>query len=113
MIEKEDFRFRDDLVTKEAEEEGQTVPIEILTGPYKNVIFRYVKVGVKEKDNGEAVLQFIYDLLEMAQHTETSLRKDYKFTEHLGILLNHLILETAQGIDNATRENDTQESAKE
>ena len=113
MIEKKDFRFRDDLITKEDEEEGKTVPIEILTGPYKNVIFRYVKVGVKEKDGGEAVLQYIYDLLEMAENTETALRKDQRFTNHLGILLNHLILETAQGIDNATRENDTQESAKE
>lgn len=113
MIEKQDFKFRDDLITKQAEEEGQTVPIEILTGPYKNVIFRYVKVAVKEKEAGEAVLQFIYDLIEMGDHTETSLRKDKRFTEHLGVLLNHLILETAEGIDDATRENDTKESAKE
>jgi len=113
MIEKQDFKFRDDLLTKEAEEEGQTVPIEILTGPYKNVIFRYVKVAVKEKDDGEAVLQFIYDLFEMGDHTETGLRKDKRFTEHLGILLNHLILETAQGIDDADRKNNIEELTQE
>ena len=37
MIDNNDFRFRDDLIKSD---EVQTVPIEVLTGPYKNVIYR-------------------------------------------------------------------------
>jgi hypothetical protein len=111
MIENGDFRFRDDMFSADS---GETLPIEILTGPFKNVIFKYVKVGVKEKDDETAVLQFTYDLLEMGNHTETYLRKDPKFTQHLGILLNHLILETQQGLEkNESRKNDTEEFVDE
>ena len=31
----------------------------------------------------------------------TELRKDKRFEQHLGILLNHLILESIEGTDNA------------
>jgi len=102
-----DFRFRDDM--HKPGEVGDTIPIEVLTGPYKNVIYRYVKIGVKEKDDGEAVLQFIYDLFEMGDHTETSLRNDKRFTEHIGLILNHLILETLEGQDDDARENYSEE----
>jgi hypothetical protein len=109
MIENTDFRFRDDLHKPEA---GDTIPIEILIGPYKGVIYRYVRIGVTEKDNGEAVLRFQYELLEMGDHTETSLRNDQRFTNHIGIILNHLILEVAEA-ENANGENDPQESTEE
>jgi hypothetical protein len=110
MIDKDDFRFRDDLISKD---EVQTVPIEILTGPYKNVIYRYVKVGVKEKEDGEAVLQFLYDLLENGEYSETSLRNDQRFTNHIGLILNHMILETAESESDDIREDDTKEPVKQ
>lgn len=94
MIENNDFRFRDDLFKNE---EGETVPLEILTEPYKGVILRYTKVGIKELEDGTAKLQFQYDLLEMGDHTETKLRSDPRFEKHAGILLNHLILESVEG----------------
>ena len=105
MIEQEDFRFRDDLYKAE---NGDTVPVEIMVGPYKGVIYRYVRIGVSERDNGEAVLRFQYELLENGNHTETSLRNDQRFTNHIGIILNHFILEIAEK-DYADRENDPQE----
>lgn len=110
MIEREDFKFRDDLYKPEA---GDTIPVEILTGPYKNVIYRYVRLGVSEKENGEAVLRFQYELLEMGNHTETELRSDQRFTNHIGILLNHLILETAESEQNELGENDSKESSNQ
>jgi hypothetical protein len=110
MIGKDDFRFRDDLIKSE---EVQTVPVEILTGPYKNVIYRYVKVGVKEKDDGEAVLQFIYDILDPGDLTETTIRNDQRFTNHIGLILNHMILEIAENDVDDTREDDTQEPVKQ
>lgn len=108
MITQNDFRFRDDLL----KEEKDTVPIEILTGPYKGVIMRYTKVGIKEKEDETAVLQFTYDLLEMGDSTETTLRKDPRFETHLGILLNHLILESAEAEQNADRKDNPQKSDK-
>lgn len=110
MIDPRDFRFRDDLAKIES---GDTVPIEILTGPYKNVIFRYVRVSVKEKEEGEAVLQYQYELLEMGNHTETQLRKDERFSRHLGVLLNHLILESLETNNNENRENNLKEPDEE
>jgi len=108
MIESSDFRFRDDL---NKQDDKSTVPIEILTEQYKNVIFRYTTVGIKEQDNGTAVLRFQYDLLDMGEHTETKLRNDKRFEQHLGVLLNHLILESAEHEQNESRKNDTKESS--
>jgi hypothetical protein len=109
MIGKEDWKFRDDLYKPD---NGDTVPIEVLTGPYKNVIFRYVRIGVSEKENGEAVLRFQYELLDVGSYTETTLRSDYRFTEHIGTILNHFLLEISE-TDVADRENDHQELDEE
>ena len=105
-IDNGDFRFRDDMVKPD---DVQTVPIEVLTRPYKNVIYRYVKVGVKEKDDGEAVLQFLYDLLDTGNFSETTLRNDQRFTNHIGLILNHMILETAESEKNDTGEDYSEE----
>ena len=110
MLENGDFRFRDDMIVKDSKD---TVPIEILTGPYKNVIFKFTTVGVKELENGTAVLKFQYDLSEMGDHTETKLRSDKRFEDHLGILLNHLILESAEFEHNESRKNNPTESSDE
>jgi hypothetical protein len=110
MIESTDFKFRDDLTKTK---EGDTVAIEILLSPYNGVIIRYTQVGIKEQDNGTAVLRFAYDLLETGTHSELSLRRDKKFETHLGILLNHLILEAAEIPDNANREDYSEEPDEE
>lgn len=96
----EDWKFRDDI-------KADTVPIEILTEPYKGVILRYTKVAVKEQDNNSAKLQFEYELFNMGNHTETSLRKDKKFEYFAGLILNGLILESAEG-ENESGKNDTE-----
>jgi hypothetical protein len=91
MIIDKDYLLRDDLY-----EEDKTLPIQLLTGPYKGVILRYTTVAIKEVDDNQAKMLFDYDLLEMGNHTETSLRKDVKFTEHAGLVLNTMILETLE-----------------
>ena len=55
---------------------------------------------------------FDYDLLEMGDHIETSLRKDVKFIHHIGLVLNTMILETLEEKD-AIRENDSTEFVEE
>lgn len=98
MIENGDYKFRDDLYNAK---KGETVPIEILTWPYNGVIYRYSQVGVSEQEDGTANLKYSYELLQCGEHTETQLRKDEKFSRHLGILLNHLILESLENEVNA------------
>ena len=103
MIMGEDFRFRDDM-------KKDTVPIELLLDPYKEVIYRYTEVGVKENNNHTATLKFDYELFEMGDHTATSLRKDKRFTEILGLILNTLILEAGE---NDNREDNSKKSNQE
>lgn len=91
MILNEDYKFRDDM----PETENDTIPIEVLTGPYKGVIFRFTTVQLQEGEF-QATLKFQYELFEMGQHTETSLRKDPLFNNTAGLILNQIILETAE-----------------
>jgi hypothetical protein len=107
MIIGKDYLLRDDLY-----EEEKTLPIQLLTGPYKDVILRYTTVSIKEMEDDQAKMIFDYDLLEMGDHTETSLRKDVKFTQHIGLVLNTMILETLEE-QNAARENDSTEFVEE
>lgn len=107
MLIGKDYLLRDDLY-----EEDKTLPIQLLTGPYKDVILRYTTVAIKEMEDDQAKMIFDYDLLEMGDHTETSLRKDVKFTQHIGLVLNTMILETLEE-QNAARENDSTEFVEE
>ena len=107
MLIGKDYLLRDDLY-----EEDKTLPIQLLTGRYKDVILRYTTVAIKEMEDDQAKMIFDYDLLEMGNHTETSLRKDVKFTHHIGLVLNTMILETLEE-QNAARENDSTEFVEE
>lgn len=106
MIVNEDFKFRDDM-------KHDTVPIELLTGPYKGVVYRYTKVAVKEKEDDTAVMKFDYDIYESAGHVQTQLRKDKTFQNHIGLILNELILEAVDNpvSENEHRKDSTQKSA--
>lgn len=101
MILNEDYKFRDDLY-----EEDKTLPIELLDDPYKGIVLRYSQVAVKEQSDGTAKMQFDYELLEMANHIETALRKDQKFTEYAGLVLNAMILEI---LEEGKQDNDGEE----
>ena len=89
MILGEDFMFMDTI-------KADTTPLKLLTGPYKDVIYRYINMTVKENDDDTASLIFDYELFEMGNYTETTLRKDEKFIKHVGLVLNTLILEAVE-----------------
>ena len=108
MIIGEDFRI------VERDEKETTLPIELLLLPYKGVIFRYNTVSIKEdKEAQEARLIFTYDLIEMADHVETVLRKDERFNDVLGLILNKMIHETLDAGELDDRENDIKEFVEE
>lgn len=93
MILGEDFMFMDSMKT-------ETTAIKLLTGPYKDIVYRYTKLNVKENDDDSATLSFSYELYEMGDNTETSLRKDEKFYQHIGLVLNSLILDAVEHVEN-------------
>ena len=103
MIVGVDYKFRDDI-------KDDTVPIELLTGPYKGIVYRYTKVAVKEKEDDTAVMQFDYHLYHTGELSETTIRRDRKFTQHIGLILNALILET---VENENREDHSEEPVTE
>lgn len=102
----EDFKFRDDLMKKL--DKKDTCPMELTFDPYTGVVFSFKKVTIKEdKDTGVAKVLFEYFIHDAGKHTETKLRKDKRFEEHLGLVLNHLLLEATQdpaGTDQPTNE---------
>lgn len=87
MILGEDYSFRDDI-------KADTVPIQIKTGVYKDVVVRFDNISVKENDDMSATVSFVYELLEMGNFTETKLRADENFQIHVGKILNSLIMES-------------------
>jgi len=87
MILGEDYSFRDDI-------KADTVPIQIKTGVYKDVVVRFDNISVKENDDMSATVSFVYELLEMGNFTETKLRSDENFQIYAGKILNSLIMES-------------------
>lgn len=110
MIPGVEYKFRDDLAKK-----YDTVPIELLTENYQGVILRYTQVGVQELENNTAKLKFSYDLIEMGKHTETNLRRSKEFENHIGMILNRMILEVvdSDGTKSESREDDSTEFVEE
>lgn len=98
----EDFKFRDDLLEKETD----TVPIEILEGPYKGVVYRYTQVQINEGEEN-ATVKFAYDILSSkVAFKEEELRKDKIFTRTIGLILNNLVLESVESETMETEELD-------
>lgn len=104
MILNIDYRFNNVYNT-------DTTAIELLTEAYRNVIFRFTNVGVKEVDDS-ATVRFSYEILSPAKFKEEYLRQDEYFNRHLGLVLNSLILDVAE-INDETRENDSKEYTEE
>jgi len=103
------YKFRDDL------KQYDTVPIELLTEKYQGVILRYTNVSVKELEDNSASLIFGYDLVEMGKHTETNLRRSKDFDQHIGTILNEMILEVVDDdiAKSKLRKDDTNEFVEE
>lgn len=90
-----DYKFREDMV-KGAD---GTVPIELTSGPYADIIYRYITVSIAEREE-QAVVKFEYEILYSDLKTEEELRKDEKFVAHIGLVLNALILDTLETQEN-------------
>jgi hypothetical protein len=67
-------------------DDAQSVHIRLITGPYKDTIFKYGKVKIEEK-NDLAYLLFAYDVIESIVDKPKKLEKDEAFKNHIGDLL--------------------------
>jgi len=67
-------------------DDGTSVHIKLLEGPYKSTIFKYGKVKFKE-ENEQIYLLFAYDVLESNVDKPRKMEKDEKFKNYLGDLL--------------------------
>jgi hypothetical protein len=73
---------------------------------------RYTNVGVRENEDDTATLRFAYEILSPGKFKEDKLREDEYFQQHLGLVLNTLIIDIAE-IDSANREGNSEESVEE
>jgi hypothetical protein len=84
FIEGQDFCF---IYPKD---DSTILHIKLLSGKYKDTLFKYGKVKFEEKD-GQFHLIFSYDVLETTVMKPKKLEKDEDFKNHIGDLLVELI----------------------
>ena len=90
-------------------DEETVVNIKFLTGPYKDTIFKYGKVKIKEEPDG-AHLLFAYDVLESPVDKPKKLEKNSDFKNYIGDLLVEIMTSNMeQDIIDETRADDIKE----
>jgi hypothetical protein len=107
-----DFKFRDDLFN--AKEDGTTCPIELMLDPFEGVVYRYTTVRFKLGEDDIPRLQFDYEIIKTNDLSMITLRKNQKFNDAVGLILNTLLLDAseAEGVSE-TRTDDTKEPDQE
>ena len=107
-----DYIFRDDLFN--AKEEGTTVPIELKLDPFAGIVYRYVTVKFKLHEDDIPRITYDYDIIKTNDLYMVTLRKNPKFNEVIGLILNGLLLDAseAEGVSE-TRTDDTKEPDQE
>jgi hypothetical protein len=91
-------------------DDGSSVHIKLLEGPYKDTVFKYGKVKFKE-ENERVYLLFAYDVLESTVSKPKKMEKDETFKNYIGDLLVELMSSNIeQEIIDETGTIDTEES---
>lgn len=84
------------------------VHIELLTGKYSGVVYKYGQTSVDEdKETDQAYLSFVYDVVD---NKGFELDEDDEFKQHIGDVLVSVISEYANGVLNENRTNNSKES---
>lgn len=118
MILNVDYKFRDDLFDSEKAEFSNTVPIELMVGGFRGVVYRYTIVTIKELTEGEPRLQFQYEIVSLPENdgdhtlTEDNLRNDPWFEKFIGAVLNAIMLDSLEiekELSDANRSYDSEE----
>jgi len=90
-------------------DDGTSVHIKFLEGPYKSTVFKYGKVKFKEEDE-QVYLLFAYDVLESPVMKPAKLEKDGDFKNYIGDLLVEIMSSNIeQEVIDETGTSDTKE----
>jgi len=93
-----------------SKDDQETVHIRLLTGNYKDTVFKYGKVKFEER-HGNVYLLFAYDVLESTVDTPRKLEKNTDFKNYLGDLLVEIMSgNLEQDIIDETGTSDIEES---
>ena len=69
--------------------------IRLLTGYWKNVVYVYGKVKIKESlELDQATISFTYSVQEEGSHEEDDLINDPEFKNYIGAILQHVMVES-------------------
>ena len=91
-------------------DDGTSVHIKLLSGPYKDTVFKYGKVKFEEKDE-QVYLLFRYDVLESTVMKPSKMEKDAGVKNYLGDLLVEIMSSNIeQDIFDETGTDDIKES---
>lgn len=95
------------------ESEDTTINLKLLTGPYKDTIYQYGKVGFDEAEGGDVYLKFVYNIVETT-HDKEVLEKDLDFKNYIGdILVNIMSQNLDKGINDEVGTDYSEESGTE
>ena len=73
-------------------EEVEFYGVKLLSGKWRNVIYIYGKVSIKESPELDiATLGFTYNIQDPANFEEDDLINDTKFKDYLGAILQHIM----------------------
>ncbi len=86
-----DYNFRDDLFNDK--QNGSTCPIELLIEPFNGIVYRYTTVRFKMEADGVPRLQYDYEIVKTNDLSMITLRKNQKFNDILGLVLNAMLLD--------------------
>lgn len=87
-IEGVDYRFRDDVEN----DEGLTI-IELLNGQYSGILYCYGRTNIETVDSENGVLKFQFKVLDTTEEEKEKYKKDKDFIQHIGEILNSIILD--------------------
>lgn len=91
-------------------DDATTVHIRLLNGPYKDTVYKYGRVKLKE-ENENMHLLFAYDVIESTVDKPRKLEKDEDFKNYIGDFLVEIMSSNLeQEIIDETGTNDSEES---
>jgi len=91
-------------------DDATTVHIRLLNGPYKDTVYKYGRVKLKE-ENENMHLLFAYDVIESTVDKPRKLEKDEDFKNYIGNFLVEIMSSNLeQEIIDETGTNDSEES---
>lgn len=85
--------------------------IRIIKGKYRNVIYQYDKIALKEESIDMPILSFHYTIHESGKHSQEDLRNDARFHNLIGDIAVSLL--TSNVIEKENYESDREDYSEE